>query len=236
MNALVLHNARLVLREPGPALSRILSPLALMVLIRPLIQATEPGPGGTVRAVLLPLLLFSMLGMSVVANALLGERIWHTLDRLRATPLRATSLVLGKCATPFAILLLQQIVVLAVGVAAFGLRPRHVLLLAAVGLCWAVTVLSLGAALAAVTTTPSAVSAITDVASLISTALSGALLPLANLPGWARTIAPISPGYWGLRSFEAAFTGSTGPALLGCLVLLAMGALATGFAARRLWR
>ena len=91
MNALVLHNARLVLREPGPALSRILSSLALMVLIRPLIQATEPGPGGTIRAVLLPLLLFSMLGVSVVANALLGERIWHTLDRLRATPLRATS-------------------------------------------------------------------------------------------------------------------------------------------------
>ena len=103
MNALVLHNARLILREPGPAISRILSPLALMVLIRPLIRASDPGPGGTVRAVLLPLVLFSMLGLSIVANALLGERIWHTLDRLRATPLRATSLVLGKCAIPLAI-------------------------------------------------------------------------------------------------------------------------------------
>jgi ABC-2 type transport system permease protein len=236
MNALVLHNARLVLREPGPAISRILSPLALMVLIHPLIQATEPGPGGNVRAVLLPLLLFSMLGLSVVANALLGERIWHTLDRLRATPLRATGLVLGKCATPLAILLLQQIAVLGVGLAAFGLRPRDLPLLAAVGLCWAVTVLSLGAALAAVTTTPSAVSAITDIASLISTALSGALLPLADLPGWARLIAPLSPGYWGLRTFTAAFSGAAGPALAGCAVLLAMAAVATAFAARRLWR
>jgi ABC-2 type transport system permease protein len=236
MNALVLHNARLILREPGPAISRILSPLALMVLIRPLIQASDPGPGGTVRAVLLPLLLFSMLGLSVVANALLGERIWHTLDRLRATPLRATGLVLGKCAMPLAILLLQQLVVLGVGTAAFGLRPHDLPLLAAVGLVWAVTVLSLGAALAAVTTTPSAVSAITDITSLISTALSGALLPLADLPGWARTMAPISPGYWGLRTFEAAFGGSVGPALAGCGVLLAMAVAATAFAARRLWR
>jgi ABC-2 type transport system permease protein len=236
MNALVLHNARLILREPGPAISRILSPLALMVLIRPLIQASDPSPEGSVRAVLLPLLLFSMLGLSVVANALLGERIWHTLDRLRATPLRATSLVLGKCATPLAILLLQQLVVLGVGIAAFGLRPQHVLLLAAVGLCWAVTVLSLGAALAAVTTTPSSVSAITDITSLISTALSGALLPLAGLPAWARLISPISPGYWGLRAFEAAFGGSTTPALQGCAVLLVMAVAATAFAAQRLWR
>ncbi len=236
MNALVLHNARLILREPGPALSRILSPLALMVLIRPLFTATQPGPGGSIRSVLLPLVLFSMLGLSIVANALLGERIWHTLDRLRATPVRATSLVLGKCATPLAILLLQQVVVLSVGVAAFGLRPPDVPLLAAVGVCWAITVLSLGAALAAVTSTPSAVSAITDIASLISTALSGALLPLADLPGWARTIAPVSPGYWAMRSFEAAFNGSAGPALEGCAVLLAMAVAATIFAARRLWR
>jgi len=236
MNALVLHNARLILREPGPALSRILSPLALMVLIRPLFTATQPGPDGTIRSVLLPLVLFSMLGLSIVANALIGERIWHTLDRLRATPVRATSLVLGKCATPLAILLLQQVVVLSVGVAAFGLRLPDVPLLAAVGLCWAITVLSLGAALAAVTTTPSAVSAITDIASLISTALSGALLPLADLPGWARTIAPVSPGYWAMHSFEAAFNGSAGPALAGCAVLLAMAVVATTFAARHLWR
>lgn len=84
--------------------------------------------------------------------------------------------------------------------------------------------------------TPSAVSAITDIASLISTALSGALLPLAGLPGWARLIAPISPGYWGLRAFEAAFSGSAVPALEGCAVLMGMAVAATVFAAHRLWR
>jgi hypothetical protein len=39
-----------------------------------------------------------------------------------------------------------------------------------------------------------------------------------------------------LRSFEAAFTGSVGPALEGCAVLLVMAVAATLFAARRLWR
>jgi ABC-2 type transport system permease protein len=181
-------------------------------------------------------MLFSLLCLSVVANSLLNERIWHTLDRLRATPLRAGGLLAGKSATPLAILLIQQLLVLVVAAAAFGVRPRNVPLLAGMGLTWAITILCLGAALAAVTSTPSAVSAATDLTSLGCTALSGALVPLADLPGWVRHLAPASPAYWAVRGFDAAITGAAGPAGLSCAVLLAMALLAATVAARRLWR
>jgi ABC-2 type transport system permease protein len=235
MRILVLarHNARLLLREPGPALSRILSPLALIAILQPLYR--EMHLDGD-RAVIMAFLLFSTLGLSVVANALLSERVWHTLDRLRATALRPRDLVLGKCAAPLAVLVLQQVVVFGAGVAVFGLRPRSPVLLGAMGLIWAVTVLCLGAALAAVTSTPSAVSAITDAASFVSTALSGALLPLSAMAGWVRAIAPVSPGFWAMRGFEAALDGAVAPFLTSAAVLLGVAVLAATLAARRLAR
>jgi ABC-2 type transport system permease protein len=238
--AIARHNAILTLREPGPALSRIISPLALMTLLQPMYRSMFPGSGGSTKAAIMCLMLFSLLSLSLVANSLLNERIWHTLDRLRATPLRAGSLLLGKFATPLAILLTQQILVLAVAAAAFGLRPHNVPLLAGMGLTWAVTILCMGAALAAVISTPSAVSAATDLASLACTALSGALVPLADLPGWARLLAPVSPAYWAVRGFDAAIgpatTGAAARTGLSCAVLLAMALLAAMVAARRLWR
>jgi ABC-2 type transport system permease protein len=235
MRILILarHNVRLLLREPGPALSRILSPLALIAILQPLYRQMHLDGD---RAVIMALVLFSTLGLSIVANAVLSERVWHTLDRLRATALRPRDLVLGKCAAPLAVLVLQQLVVFGAGVAVFGLRPRSPLLLGTMGIVWAVTVLCLGAALASVTSTPSAVSAITDGASFLSTALSGALLPLSAMTGWVRALAPVSPGFWVVRGFEAALAGTVVPVVTSAAILLGVAALAAALAARRLGR
>jgi ABC-2 type transport system permease protein len=232
--ALARHNLRITLREPGPALSRIVSPLALMILIQPLYRSALPGQDGPARATLLALVMFSTLGLSVVANQLLTERVWHTLDRLRATPLRSAALVAGKCATPLCILVIQQVVVFGTAMAAFGVRPRSPALLVLVGLTWAITVLCLGAALGALLSTPSAVSAATDLGSLLSTAFSGALLPLAAMPWWVREIAPFSPGYWVVRGYDGALHASTATALTSCTVLAGVSIVAAGFAAHRL--
>ena len=234
--ALARHNARITLREPGPALSRIISPVVLMTLLQPLYRAALPGQDGAARATLLALIMFSTLSLSVVGNALLAERIWHTLDRLRATPLRSAALVAGKCATPLGILLLQQVVVLGTAIVAFGVRPASPALLVLIGVAWSATVLCLGAALASVLRTPSAVSAATDLASLVSTAFSGALLPLTAMPGWVRAVAPVSPGYWAVRGFDGALQGSTVTTLTSVAVLGALALVAAVFAGRRLMR
>lgn len=234
--ALARHNVRITLREPGPALSRIISPVVLMALLQPLYRAALPGQDGPARATLLALIMFSTLSLSVVANGLLNERIWHTLERLRTTPLRGAALVAGKCATPLAILLIQQVAVFGTAMVAFGVRPRSPALLALFSLTWITTVLCLGAALASVLRTNSAVSAVTDIGTLASTALSGALVPLAELPVAIRTIAPFSPGYWAVRGFDGALHGAVGPTLTSAAVLAALALAAATFAARRLMR
>jgi ABC-2 type transport system permease protein len=236
MNALARHTARLTLREPGPALSRIISPLVLMTLMVPLYRAGFPGAEGTRRAVIGPLVLFSMLCISVVGNALLAERLWHTLERLRATPVRGAALLAGKCSVPLMIILIQQVATLTVGTLVFGLPVRSPLLLGVAGAAWAVTILCLGAALASVLHTPSAMSATTDIASLASGALSGALVPATALPGWARDLAPVAPGYWAVRAFDGALTGTVWTTVGACAVLLAVALAAGTFAARRLMR
>ncbi|GAA1419025.1 hypothetical protein [Catellatospora coxensis] len=58
-------------------------------------------------------------------------------------------------------------------------------------------------------------------------------MPLSLLPGWARTIAPASPGYWALQALGGAATGDTAAVLRGCGVLLLI-APATGLYAA--WR
>ena len=75
-----------------------------------------------------------------------------------------------------------------------------------------------------------------DVGSIAVSALGGALLPVALMPGWARDIAPISPGYWGLRMIQAAVYGQTGQTLRAALICVAIGLVTGAIAAYRLAR
>ena len=86
---LVRHNLALFLREPGPLLSRLVQPVFLMLLMRPLYVAALASYGveaGTAQVVTGMLVLFSLLALSVVGGAIMAERAWRTWDRLRATP------------------------------------------------------------------------------------------------------------------------------------------------------
>jgi ABC-2 type transport system permease protein len=64
-------------------------------------------------------------------------------------------------------------------------------------------------------------------------AIGGALVPFSVLPGWARTIAPVTPTYWAMRGFRSVILdaqgvgGVTTPVgvLLGMALLFAIVAL-----------
>jgi ABC-2 type transport system permease protein len=44
--------------------------------------------------------------------------------------------------------------------------------------------------------------ALTNVATMVFAGLGGALVPVATLPGWARAISPLTPGYWAMTGFR----------------------------------
>ncbi|GAA4607270.1 hypothetical protein GCM10023195_27430 [Actinoallomurus liliacearum] len=110
---LVRHNLLLMLREPGPLLSRMILPLAFITLLRPLYLAAQGRTAGTEQAVVGTLVTFSLLALSISGGAILTERLARTWDRLRGTPLHPAEMLAGKAIPVFAALLAQQVLIVA---------------------------------------------------------------------------------------------------------------------------
>jgi ABC-2 type transport system permease protein len=234
MTALIRINFGLLTREPGAVLSRLLQPIVLITLLRSLYVAALAKEGvqaGTTQVVTGMLVVFSLLALSLSAGAILLERILHTWDRLRATPVRPAEMLVGKAVPAFALLALQQAVVVCFGVVAFGLHVGSPGLLVVAIASWALTLMGIGAALGACLRSFSELNAAYDVGGLLLSALGGALVPFAQLPHWAQRIAPVSPGYWAMSTLHAALLGQAAGTLRAAGVLLAIaaatGALAT---------
>jgi len=231
--ALVRHNAVLMLREPGPLISRLIMPVVLLSVLHPLYAAALSGSSnGTAQAATGMMVMFSMLAVSIVGITILSERLWHTWNRLRATPVHAAEILLAKSVSACGVLLAQQAAVITFAVIVFGLRVPNPALLGAAVLTWCLTLLCCGCLLGTLVRTSGALSAVQDVAGMLFTAVGGALVPLTVLPDWVRDIAPISPGYWGVSMLQAAFRGSIGDAVRDGGVLLGI-ALVTGVLACR---
>jgi ABC-2 type transport system permease protein len=230
-------NMALFVRDPGPLIGRIVQPILLVLLLQPLYTAAMGDRvGGAIQLVLGHLVLFSLLGMSIVGTSILTERRWCTFDRLRASPARAPELLAGKAIPILGFLLLQQAVVLSLGVMVLGVRVSNYGLLLVADLVWALTVLCIGAALAVLVNSFAQLSATIDIGSTVVAGLSGALVPLATMPSWAQTIAPIWPAYWAMTSLRSAVDGDPYGTLASSAVLGCIAAGAATIAAVRLAR
>lgn len=234
--ALLRHNTALLLREPGPLLSRIVLPLVFLTLLRPLYTAASGRQAGTLQATTGTLVTFSLLALSIVGGSIMGERFWHTWDRLRASTAHPAELLAGKALPVLAALLLQQAVLLGYAAAVLGLRLPHPLLLAAALLCWSLALLGLGALLGITARSMGALSAAYDIGGMVLSSLGGAMVPLTQLPHWVRHIAPVSPGYWTASALHACTTGDAARTAECCAVLLAIAAATGALAAVRLRR
>lgn len=236
VTALIRHNTTLLLREPGPLLSRMILPLAFLLTLRPLYTAAQGTAGGTTQAVLGALITFSLLAMSIVGASVLNERVWHTWNRLRATALRPAELLAGKGIPVLGALLAQQAVVLVFGILVFGMPVAAPALLVISLLAWTLLLLALGATLGVFASSYSALSAGYDIGGLLLSSLGGALVPITAMPSWLATIAPISPGYWAVTALRGAVQGDAAAAWRGSGVLLGFAVAAALLAGWRISR
>jgi ABC-2 type transport system permease protein len=81
---------------------------------------------------------------------------------------------------------------------------------------WSFALLCVGTAIAGVVRSQGELSTLGNIAALSVSALGGALVPYALMPGWAQAVAPVSPGYWATTMLQAAvrgdLAGTAGPA------------------------
>jgi ABC-2 type transport system permease protein len=235
--AIARHNVTLRRRDPGQFLSYLVMPMVLMPVLRPVFE--RAAAGGPTQVVTGILVLYSTLALSIVGTATLAERAWHTWDRLRATRARSAELLLGKTLPAFAVLLLQQGILLVYGITLIGADPRGLracALLALAVAVWSATLLALGNALASVVRTFGELGAASDIGALALATLGGALVPTSLFPAWLRDLGYASPGYWALSMLQSAMRGDVYRTLLPAAALLALGVVAGAFAARRLTR
>jgi ABC-2 type transport system permease protein len=231
--ALIRHNTMLMLREPGPLASRMILPLAFLLLLHPLYEQAQSGSRGVIQAVIATLVTFSLLAMSISGSSILTERIWHTWERVRSSAAAPAEQLIGKALPVIGALLLQQCAVLGFGAAALGLPVPALPLLAVAVLAWTLAVTAIGAALGLLARSLGALSACYDIGGMLVSSLGGALVPLAAMPLWIRHVAPASPGYWAVSALGAALHGEAGRTLAASAVLLGMTALACAAAALR---
>jgi ABC-2 type transport system permease protein len=220
----VRHNTILLLREPGPLVSRLILPLLFLTLLHPLYQEAQGHSAGISQAVIATLVTFSLLGLSIVGGSILVERMWHTWERVRTTAVRPAELLAGKAVPVLAALVAQQVLIIGFGAAAFGLAVTGLPLLALAILAWTLALLGMGAAIGVLARSLSEMSVIYDVGGMILSSLGGALVPLSAMPGWVRHIAPASPGYWAVSSLKAALAADATGTLRACAVLVGFAA------------
>lgn len=219
----------------------IVFPLITMAFLKPafrpaLVQAGHPHANGAEQVVPGQATLSAFFVVSLVTFAFFAEHWWGTWDRLRASQATSLEVVLGKAIPRVVVGLAQFVVILAAGVVVFDLHIRgSAIALAPLVVMFLVCLVLLGVAVTAVCRTAQQANAFGIVGMVLFGAIGGALVPFSVLPGWARTIAPVTPTYWAMRGFRSVILD--GQSLNGVTTpILALGAMAIAFVVVALWR
>jgi len=147
---------------------------------------------------------FLLLGMLLgVSLALLDERDWGTLERLRSMPVPFSMVLVAKLLSRVLVGVTQMVLLFALGRAAFGisLGPEPwALLLPTAGIVFAGT--AFGLVVAASAKTREAVLPLGSIAIVTMAAVGGCWWPIDLEPRWMRSVAMAFPTTWAMAAYN----------------------------------
>ncbi len=240
--AVVKQQFRILRRDPWFLVMMFLMPLVVMPLFKrtmglSLQQSGYTSATGAEQVVPGQVVMFGFFVAGTAGFSLFREHGWRTWDRLRASSASSRSLLIGFMIPWIVILAIFQILLLVVGGLALGLRlhggsPAAAL---AVILAYSVCIVALIMLVSATLRTVNQVNAFQNLGAMAFAGLGGALVPLAQLPGWAKAIAPFTPAHWAMKGFQSVFleSGGLGDVAASVGVLIAASGVLTGLAALR---
>lgn len=208
--ALVRNEARLLARDPVPAVVLIGMPLVLAVVLSPALSLAlaadgQPGVSGSAQAVPGMACVFALFGAAVAGFALMREHGWRTWTRLRASGMSRAGMLASKLVMPAALLLAQAVVLFGVGVLTLDLTVTGSwLAVALVAASVSAMVLAGGIAAASALGTVQQLNAAINLTAMGLGGIGGALVPVAQLPDWLEPVAPLSPVFWAMRGYRSA--------------------------------
>ena len=141
------------------------------------------------------------------------ERDLGAIKRLRGTPLPITSYFIGKAISVFASMVVQVFILLAIGVAFFGLNmptePIKWLTFTWLLLLGTASSTALGVAFSSVPKNGRGASAIVSPVVIILQFFSGVFFVITQLPGWMQQVAAIFPLKWLTQGMRSVFLPDT---------------------------
>jgi ABC-2 type transport system permease protein len=141
------------------------------------------------------------------------ERDLGAIKRLRGTPLPITSYFIGKAISVFASMVVQVLILLAIGVAFFGLNmptePSKWLTFTWLLLLGTASSTALGVAFSSVPKNGRGASAIVSPVVIILQFFSGVFFVFTQLPGWMQQVAAIFPLKWLTQGMRSVFLPDT---------------------------
>jgi ABC-2 type transport system permease protein len=222
------------LRHPSVLFWNFAFPVGLLLLNSLIFAGQGPEPVAAVAW-----LTAGIVVLNIMSGAFLGDasRLVHVreqgiLQRVQASPLPPTVLILAYTSVRLLLVLLQSALITAVAVVALGARfaPAAVLLAGAVALAGTLAFVLLGQAIAALAPGAGAASAVGNVIYFPLMFISNLFLPAEMLPGWLVEVARFTPAFMlvdlvrptltGAGAVQAAALNLAGLALFGLLGLL----------------
>ncbi|MCW2912836.1 MAG: transporter [Actinomycetia bacterium] len=231
---------RQTLRNKVAIIFGALQPLLYLVFFGPLLTKVSAarGFGGNAWQVYVPGLLIQLglFGAGFVGFGLIADLRFGVIERLRVTPVSRVALLLGRVLRDTTIMMVQAVMLLAVGVA-FGLRAPIAGVLA--GLVFvvllAVSVASLSYALALWTRNEDAFAPLLTAAIVPLMLLSGMILPMTLAPRWLDVLSHFNPFRYFVDAVRALFLGHYASATVweGALVAVILVVACVTFGTRR---
>jgi ABC-2 type transport system permease protein len=228
---------RMNLRNPVWIIIGLMQPVVYLVLFGPLFKGSMP-PGVDAWKTLTPALVIQtgLFGSLFTGFSMVGELRAGVIERQRVTPAARGALLLGRVLKDMVVLVVQALVLVAVAVAAFGLRPSAAGLLASLALIgiMAAGLASGSYALALWARNEEMLARVLNSLSVPLMLLSGILLPISFGPSWLRDIARVNPFSHTVDAARALFRGefATRDVYVGSTVTVAVTVLLIVLGAR----
>ena len=208
--AVVARNEVLLLRsEAVPVALYFLMPLAILAFIQgaftlflEFAEPTLPASGASLAA---PgqATMFGFMSLAMFGHFFLGEFGWGTWNRVRSMGVRPHQIMAGKMSVAYLNQLLLFAFVMLAGVLLFSMEVTGSLVaLVVIELVVAFVVVAYGLIACALARSQAQYNAFAYLGALVLAGIGGALTPFETLPGWAQTIAPVTPTYWAVKAFE----------------------------------
>ncbi len=201
------------------------------------IQRERVGPPNAYATTFPQAMIWALIGGAASFSlSLTVERSRGTLLRLLVSPTSTRQVLTSKALAALTTSVAVTTALIALGIAAFGVRPTSYLLLALAVLCGAICFSGLTMAFSVLGSTEGGTAGLSWGAMLPLSLLGGVMFPLYLMPQWMQTLSNISPMKWTLLALEGAVWRGFTPVemLLPCAVLVLIGGVAFGFGASRL--